>query len=273
MQSNTFKRIIEFDISHIKDEELNSRGIYQIVNTINNHCYIGSASRTFKERFKEHCGYFANYLRNGGRLHTPILWNAFQKYGIKAFKINILEYCNNMSIPEILKREEFYINLYKPQYNVCTNPTKGGIPNKNRKLTQEWKDHIREKSKLYKHDANTLKIVTKNNRNNACKLKLTKDQDILFFNSWIELKKYFNIKSTYPETCYKLNKLYKGYHIEKIKSQQKKIELLDENNNIIITLNSFNECDKFLNMWRGYTSTQYIRNIKILKDKYRYNVL
>ena len=39
------------------------------------------------------------------------------------------------------------------------------------------------------------------------------------------------------------------------------------------TYKSFNQCDKALDMWRGYTSTMYTRGIKVLKDKYKYEVI
>lgn len=67
------------------------------------------------------------------------------------------------------------------------------------------------------------------------------------------------------------NKSREGWKIELIKTQKKKIELILDNN-LSKIFNSFNECDKFLNMWRGYTSTQ-ITNNKSVVLKYKYNLI
>lgn len=55
------KRVITFNISELDEKVLSKKGIYKIINTITNDFYIGSASRTFKERFKEHCRYYEQY--------------------------------------------------------------------------------------------------------------------------------------------------------------------------------------------------------------------
>lgn len=91
---------------------------------------------------------------------------------------------DDCTLQELLAREGYYIRTLKPEYNVCQTPEQGGIPNKGRKLTKEWKQHIAEKSALYKHDEETLALVTANNKANACKLKLYKNGQLqLEFNS------------------------------------------------------------------------------------------
>ena len=69
----------------------------------------------------------------------------------------------------------------------------------------------------------------------------------------------------------KNNKPYCGWFITQATTQKKKIKVVFENNTIIF--NSFNECDRYLNMWRGYTSTIVTRKITLLKDKYRYEII
>lgn len=269
------KRTIEFNLSNDVKSKLKSKGVYLLTNLKNQNKYVGSTLRDFTERFKEHCGIFNIYLKNGGRMVHPILWAAFNKYGLNSFKAEILEIMDDASDQEILNREEYYIRLLKPEYNVCQEPSKGGSPNKNRKLSEEWKTKIAEKSKLYKHDAITLQKVTKNNKNSACKLRFSNEHEILEFNSWVEAALHFGLKSTTSygmRTALKNGTLYHGYKIEKLTKQSKTIKLYYENNEIKI-FNSFNECDRFLNMWRGYTSTQYTRGKTVLKDKYKFEVL
>lgn len=84
----------------------------------------------------------------------------------------------------ILKKEEYYIKTLNPHYNVCTEcGNGGGSPNLGRKFTKEWKEKIAAKSKLYKHSPEVLEKVSDNNKKQACKITMTKDNEILTFNS------------------------------------------------------------------------------------------
>lgn len=270
---NGKKRIIKFNLSEISEEILCGIGIYKIINTVTGDFYIGSTERQFLERFKEHCRYYEMYKENTHRNEHPPLWDAYDKYGIESFKVEILEVLNDKSHYEILEREEYYIQTLNPVYNVCKFPTVSGKPNLGRKLSEEWKQKIGEKSKLYKHSEETLKKVTENNKKGAVKLKFYNETEELYFNSWVEAAKHFNIKShSAMHVALKKNKPYKGYIIEKLSEQKKKIKIFIEND--ILIFNSFNECDKHFNMWRGYTSelTHKINKPKFL-DKYEYEII
>lgn len=267
------KRKITFDISKISEKDLLSIGIYKILNPVNGKFYIGSASRNFKERFKEHCRYYEQWINDEiDRCHTPLLWNSFKKYGIENFQVEILEILNGKSECDILKQEEYYIQLLFPEYNICQFPTQGGSPNKNRKLSEEWKNNIAKKSSQYKHSEETLKLVTKNNKNNATKLKFYNDTEELFFESWKEASIYFNVSSSAIQNSFKLKNIWKDYQIDKLSTQSKKIKVFIDNQEILF--NSYNECDKYFNMWRGYTSTLLkSKNNKLIIDKYSYELI
>lgn len=90
---------------------LMSTGVYQILNLINGKKYIGSAAVSFKNRWKTHR---TDLKRN--KHHSSKLQNAWNKYGESNFKFEILEYCE----PEdCIKREQWYFDKYKPEYNIC----------------------------------------------------------------------------------------------------------------------------------------------------------
>ena len=108
------RRIIKFKLENLSKEDLKNIGVYKIINTINNHFYIGSTDRKFSERFKEHCRYYEQYKESGRRNLHPALWAAYDKYGIKNFKIEIVEVLNGKSFSEILDREEYYIHQLNP---------------------------------------------------------------------------------------------------------------------------------------------------------------
>lgn len=257
------KRQILFHVCN--PEDLNKCGVYKITNRINNHFYIGSTCRNFKERMLEHCACCIQ-----GKNYSPVLYTAFRKYGFNNFYVEFIEVMESSTELEIHEREGFYIRTFKPQYNICLEPELYGSPNKGKKLSKEWKQHIAEKSAQYSHGEEAYKKVVVNNKKNACKILLQKDDTILQFNSWIEAARFLNGNKSAMMAAYKKGKPYKKYTIIKKTSQKKSLVVYTENGSL--KFKSFSECDRFFNMWRGYTSTCYTRN-NLLLDKYRFELV
>jgi group I intron endonuclease len=84
-------------------------GIYQIRNTVNGHCYVGSAINIHK-RWGEHKR--ALKQNKHYNFHLQSAWN---KYGADSFKFSILETCFSFVL---IFREQHYMNLLKPAYNL-----------------------------------------------------------------------------------------------------------------------------------------------------------
>lgn len=277
MKTN-IQRKITFDLTKIKEIDLlNSVGVYKITNKINNHFYIGSTDRQFKERFKEHCRYYEMY-KEGAHLNShPVLWAAYDKYGIENFEVELVEILDGKTFEEILEREEYYIQTLNPEYNVCKFPTCGGKPNLGRKLSEEWKQHIGEKSSMYKHSEETLKKVTQNNKNNAVKLQFVNlnTNETLNFTSWVEASEYFgNISPQGLQKAFNRSGIWrKEWKINKLSNQKKKIKVIIENDEEII-FNSYSECDKYFDMWRGYTSELVNKkSSQLIKNKYKFELI
>ncbi len=89
-------------------------GIYKITNTINDKCYIGQ-SKDIKARWAKHLSAYKS---------SPDweLYRAFKKYGISAFKFEIIEEC---SIEALNEREIYWIAQYD-SFNNGYNMTLGG---------------------------------------------------------------------------------------------------------------------------------------------------
>lgn len=70
------------------------------------------------------------------KLAQSAIYSAIIKYGHSNFSLSILEYCD---ISELISRENYYINLIKPEYNILqvAGSSLGRI------LSQESKDKIR----------------------------------------------------------------------------------------------------------------------------------
>jgi group I intron endonuclease len=239
-------------------------GVYKIVNLTTNDFYIGSTIETFEKRWSKHKSDF-----KVGKRPSKILANAFDKYGIDNFKmIPIYTFINRKTSKKekeiVTFLEEKVINRLKPKYNICQKPTKGGCPNLNRKLSKEWKEKIKAKSKLYKHSEKTLKIVSENNKKNRSVYKITTLNDV-FKGTAKECANFLNVDVSM--IYYYSNDLHlksKDFTVEKLKSQKKKITLLKDD--FKKTFDSYGECDRFLNMWRGFTSTQVVRKRKTILD-------
>ena len=93
-------------------QNINKSGIYRWINIVNNKNYTGS-SINLGRRFKEYYNY--NHISKAKR-NVPI-HNALLKYGYSSFKLQVLEYCD---IPNLIEREQYYMDILKPEYNVLT---------------------------------------------------------------------------------------------------------------------------------------------------------
>lgn len=94
----------------IKENKKKS-GVYKWKNLINNKIYIGSSVDLSSRLYK----YFnLNRLIEGPEKNKPIC-RALVKYGHSNFQLEIIEYCASA---DVVKREQYYIDLLKPEYNI-----------------------------------------------------------------------------------------------------------------------------------------------------------
>lgn len=95
-----------------KDEVLkdnrNLSGVYRWVNNLNGKTYVGSGVNLAKR-----LGSYYN-KKELSRNPRPIL-DALLKYGYNNFTLEILEYCPKT---KVLEREQFYLDLLLPEYNI-----------------------------------------------------------------------------------------------------------------------------------------------------------
>ncbi len=79
-------------------------GIYRILNTNNNKCYIGSSVNLESRNYKHF------WMLSRGSHDNKYLQKSFNKHGIDSFIFEILEECD---YSELIDKENFYINKYK----------------------------------------------------------------------------------------------------------------------------------------------------------------
>ena len=101
----------ELDKKLIVKENRGKSGIYRWLNTVNGKTYIGS-SVNLTIRFNV---YFNKNRLLTGSGNRMAINNAILKYGLENFSLEILEYCDKGSL---IKREQFYLDVLKPEYNL-----------------------------------------------------------------------------------------------------------------------------------------------------------
>lgn len=85
-------------------------GVYRWTNKVNGKTYVGS-SVLLSRRFLV----YYNLIKIGKS--NMLIAKALLKYGYSNFSLEILEYCE----PEVLiSREQYYLDLLKPEYNILT---------------------------------------------------------------------------------------------------------------------------------------------------------
>lgn len=72
--------------------------------------YVGSA-KNLSIRFKQYFNY--NHLTAPKR--NMAIYKGILKYGYAEFRLEILEYCDPQ---ELLKKEQFYMDKFNPEYNI-----------------------------------------------------------------------------------------------------------------------------------------------------------
>ncbi len=94
-------------------DNIRKSGIYRWVNLVNGETYIGSAV-DLTERLRDYLS--PRWLEKEVLKHNSIIYRALLKYGYDKFRLEILEYCDRSLT---IEREQYYIDKYKPTYNIC----------------------------------------------------------------------------------------------------------------------------------------------------------
>jgi group I intron endonuclease len=84
--------------------------IYKIVNDVNDDIYIGSTVKQLSNRMAGH--------RSSAKTKTNNIYNRIREIGIEHFKIILVELYKCESKEELRAREDYYIQLLKPAYNM-----------------------------------------------------------------------------------------------------------------------------------------------------------
>ena len=108
----SYKNPLSEKYNIFKDNK-NKSGIYRWTNKINNKSYIGSSVK-LDRRFNLYysTGFLINKLWKG----KSAIYSALLKYNHSNFSLDIMEYCE---LNKLIEREQYYIDILKPEYNLC----------------------------------------------------------------------------------------------------------------------------------------------------------
>ena len=155
--------------------------------------------------------------------------NAILKYGYSKFTIEILEYCD---LADLIKREQYYINLLDPEYNISKTP---GASMTGRSHSEETRSKISSSKKGSKHSEET-----------RAKMSSVKAGEKHYM---------FGLKHS-DETRAKMS------------SFRKEIEVTDLTLNITTRYDSISAAALALNIRKSTISNYFARNQKFFKNQY-----
>ena len=209
----------------------NKSGIYMILNTYNNKCYIGS-TKNFYTRKQKH---FRLLVLN--KHHSNHLQKAYNKYGKDKFTFIILEECE---IEKLLEKEVFWINLKNsldPRYGYNV-----AIPKRNENLKLREDTILKLKMNSYKQWYSDKRISLeeflegKRAKDLYIKKGIPNKEKVLVFNKNTGIKEYefesiskaashFKIsQKRISEVCNGRKKSWAGYIFVKEKDYNFKLE-------------------------------------------------
>ena len=99
-------------------------GIYKIQSKIKSYSFYVGSSVNITRRWREHLAYLKKNIH-----YNPKIQNHYNKYGVEDFEFSVLEEC---SINKLLDREQVYIDLLEPYFNITLEVV--GSPNRSKKV-------------------------------------------------------------------------------------------------------------------------------------------
>lgn len=169
---------VEQQKKQIMLDNKNQAGIYHWINKETGESYVGSAVN-LKKRFATY--YSQCRIEEVLSRSKSHILSAIQKYGYSNFRLEILEYCDP---DDLIKREQFYIDSIKPEYNILlvAGSSLGVIPSeetkmkiskalKGRSLLEETKEKMSEVRKGKKLSEKTKKLLSELNKGKTSPFK------------------------------------------------------------------------------------------------------
>jgi excinuclease UvrABC nuclease subunit len=201
---------LEAQKEQILNENKGKAGIYKWINHTTGDIYIGSAVDLRKRLV-----YYFNYKYIAGYKNKSIIYSSILKNGYKSFNLEILEYCDNK---ELIEREQYYIDLLNPSYNILKLAGSSlGFKHNSNTISQMSVNNTREKHPFFgkKHSKESTLLMSLNSpKAQEVTIIDTQTNEETKFNSNVNASKFLGV-SEWTIRKYKKNmQLYaKRYRI------------------------------------------------------------
>jgi len=185
-----------------KDNKYKS-GIYRWNNLITGKSYVGS-SKCLGSRLSTY--YSRKAMLNKLNTRISIIFSALLKHGYYNFTVDILEYCE---IDVLVEREQYYIDLLKPEYNIL-KAANSRIGSKHSLKTRALMS-LKLKGINHPFFGKTLSLKTR--------MRISESNKVY----WSKVKIKRNIKPKTSETLLKMS----------LRSHGVSVKVFDESNNLV----------------------------------------
>lgn len=230
-------------------------GIYQIRNVLNDKIYIGS-SKNIKLRKNMHLSELRRSVHG-----NPHLQRSFNKYGENSFIFETLFTCSEK---DLIRLEQYHIDNYKPEYNICTVAGTTIGTKKSDAARKAQSDRMMGNTlykQFYAHKRNAKKIVLKTIKPLVCQINIDTFEIIAKFSTVKEASEYFNTKSIssiLQNKCFSTKgftwEYENKYDLEKLKEKKNKftrdlqpVMIFTTSGKFILETNSSIEAARFVN--------------------------
>lgn len=204
-------------------ENKGQSGVYRWVHIESGKSYIGSSAK-LNDRFRRYFNY--SYLSDNKR-GGSLICKALLKYGYGGFRLEILEYCSNT---EVLAREQFYLDIFKPEYNILKIAGSNlgykhseaslklmSIASKSRNQSEEFLESKREAMLGRKLSKVQLDNMANNNPfRQPVVLSNSQTGDSQQFTSMAQAAQFLGVHMTTVKRYLNSSKPYNGYTITKV---------------------------------------------------------
>jgi hypothetical protein len=259
----------------IYEDNINKSGIYRWTNLITNKSYVGSAINLTK-RFRNYLS--VKHLKLVLLKAKSIIHSSMLKNNYENFELDILEYCEKDSL---IEREQFYIDLLKPEYNILE--TAGSRLGSKHTLDSKKKMSIKSRGRKILYDNKVSRVYLPKLVNSDTRLKLALrnrgvnvkifDSSNILVNEFTTIKSaanYMGINYNTISKIYETGISYDGF-IYKFEPKDLRVWVYDSENKFIEVLENAKKVSENYNLPKS-TLSNYIKSGKLYKNSfYFYN--
>jgi len=268
---------MDVDKSIILSENKKKSGIYRLNSLVTGKSYVGS-SKDLNNRLRSY--YSTSNMERIVNKEKSIIYKAVLKHGHSNFSLDIIEYCEP---DKLIKREQYYFDLLKPEYNILQIAGS----RLGHKLSEKTKKSLSISNRGKKYANKTIKNIKVSLKSTANILPETRSKislrcpgvrvkvfdnssNLLFeFPTLNSAAKHFGVSPSTIRSIEKRGVSYDNY-IYKFENNDSRIQVYDSNKKLINIFNSTSKVIELFNIPRT-TLSRYIKLGKLYENTFYFS--